>query len=343
MPSRLPDTITRGCRYCPDDDPCDDDGDCAYYNPCESGDCDCCHDEDYCSECACSPCDCSPDGIVSYCHKPSAVPFHGSTGNPVHIPCDGDQWPYAPDDQTYLGLEIEYEAPSDGHSGIPEEWIRAGLGLVSEDGSLSFGAECKTWPMTYGALKASNVENAIQAMRDRGARAWEPGSCGLHCHVSVGAFYSRSHVWRFSKAHDVMRADFRRLAGRKHSSWARWSDDRDESWPSPEKVIALKAFSTDRYLAVNYTGGATIELRFWRGSLERGYVTGVAAITDAMVEWTATLRVADFHKGTVTWDNFRSWGRDNLSPEQNDDIQHVAVLRHLEQLDLDNENEEVSA
>ena len=330
--------------------------DCAdpYYEECDDqGDCDC----DSCVGMDEDRSDSDRDGVYGYSYVPPTLVFKGETD--LEMPRRGrGGYPAAPTSETYLGLEIEFEAISGSLRNMVEHAHESDLGWCKHDGSLSHGAEFATFPMTYQRVAASSLAQTIEVMRALGARAWQPGSCGLHIHVSTKAFAGRAHMWRFAAAHERMNAQLKRLAGRHSRNWAKWADDvrdprRDErralamerdniQWPGSwtshaidearrggshpavaTKIIADKAFYSDRYLAVNYDPDhSTIELRFWKGSMWPGQILGACAIEDGLVEWTRHMPFAQVRDG-LTWQAFTEWAAVNLPESQ---INHIAIL-----------------
>jgi hypothetical protein len=90
---------------------------------------------------------------------------------------------------------------------------------------------------------------------------------------------------------------------------------------SPLMVIAKKESPQGRG-AVAVTG-ATLELRYWKGTLCGSSVVGQCAFIDALHRYSGTLKLNVKTKADVTWDAFGEWCLENLSERQN---VHVARL-----------------
>jgi hypothetical protein len=69
--------------------------------------------------------------------------------------------------------------------------------------------------------------------------------------------------------------------------------------------------STERYSAVNTQNRDTLELRFFRGTMNPSGVLSALDLTQAIVEYTRELRLDDVKLGALTWDWFADYVRDN--------------------------------
>ena len=264
-----------------------------------------------------------------------------------------------PDNQPYLGLEIETESMHCSPRDTAEVWTDAGLGWCKTDGSLSSqGVECVSFPHTYERLEADGtLERTLAAMKAVGARAWEPGHCGLHIHVSRPSFTGKAHQWRFAAAHEAMSKELRWMAGRNgEEDYCKWDGTvhlpipvaqmsarqlvnyeryGDRPWADTPrkatKVIAGKQENEDRYVSVNVTRG-TIELRFWRGSLSPTHVLGAAALADGIQRWARDMSVPTVRRDlpgsqAKAWEAFQGWAIDNLPILQVQRIVKLATKR----------------
>lgn len=137
-------------------------------------------------------------------------------------------YPLAPDSAPYLGLEMEIEVRSDmSIDSITRIWGTSGHGWSTSDGSIRYGAECKTHPSTYAYLARSDFAETIRKLVAAGGRSWSYGTTGLHTHVSRRAFAHKRHEWVFTWLQvSAFRKECEQLAGRKGAHYA--------SWPTPE-------------------------------------------------------------------------------------------------------------
>lgn len=336
---------------------------CCLCSYCESCDSRYRYSDSMCGECGyCeSCCDCDQDSglIHDYSYTPDEITFH-SLGEDGQLRRQYSS-SRAPDGATYLGLEIETEAVHGDPETIAEIWSEySSFGYAKHDGSLSDGVECVTHPYTYAALRSAGLDRTLAQMAKAGARAWGTGTCGLHIHVSRRAFAHRSHMWRFARALDALQTELIKLAGRNSDEWATWRTDRPDTirdvdyvtgrpiWrtyyggrPPATKIVAGKAESGTRYRAINLENRHTIELRFWRGSLNPIHVLGAAAVTDALVEWTRQMPFRQVRQG-LKWLDFMLWAQDHLPSQQYDDITALATRRGLGAFPIDTrtDNEE---
>lgn len=299
---------------------------------------------DYCNSC----CECSDNGpIHDYNYSPDEITFHavGADGR-IKTKYTASR---APDAATYLGLEIETEAVHGDPESIAQIWVDSPFGYAKHDGSLSDGVECVTHPYTYQALRVNDLGATLARLAKSGARAWGTNTCGLHIHVSRRAFAHRSHMWRFVRALDSLQNELIQLAGRHSTEWAPWATDSPDyhgrygysDRPRATKVVAGKATNGTRYRAINMANRHTIELRFWRGSLNPIHVLGAAAVTDALVEWTRTMTFRTVRQG-LTWSDFYMWAADHMTGQQFDDITALAVRRGFALGAAQDDNEEVA-
>jgi len=308
--------------------------------------------------------------IMGYGDVPNSVDFRAMRGDKaesVTLNCN-DYYPTAPDTAPYLGLEVECEAYSGSADEIATTWNESGLGWSTHDGSLSDGAECKTHPTTYQYLRQSNFSDTLRAMVRQGARAWGHSSCGLHIHVSTSAFSGKAHQWRFAFLHaSALNMELEKIAGRKgKTGYCRFPHEGGDQAPLmdrrtgdyvrtgatrssrgdyvyapeyPQKIIAGTQAKQGREVAVN-VNEQTIELRFWKGSLNPETVLGAAAIEDALIKWSKNMPFSVIKK-MPTWIEFMLWSHENLDETQYNHIAKLAQARGITTTTSINESEEV--
>ena len=251
-------------------------------------------------ECSCSE---SANGKVhQYSYKPNPV-FHG--GN---------------DNNLYMGFELEMsfgDNPDRGdyNTAISDvlELEQANVCYLKQDGSIEgWGYELVSHPHTLGAYEqATDLWNYIEACRKRGARSWDTTSCGLHVHVSRSAFKSGAHTHRFLTLIYKNPKEMMKLAGRKNSRYAQFSDVyQPDEWGIPRFNLTNKIRNkhyTERYSAVNTQNDYTLELRFFRGTMARAGIMSALELTHAATEYTRNLSLADVKLGMLQWEWFASW------------------------------------
>ena len=272
-------------------------GDYAHY--CESCDEYTSDDDDECQNCGHSS---ESTGLVHmYSYKPNPV-FHGSDNN------------------LFMGFELEMELNS-----LDTSQYNSAVALVQpledsdtcylkSDSSINgMGFELVTHPHTLSAYNnATPLWDYIELLRtEYSARSWDTNSCGLHVHVSRSAFRSGAHTHRFLTLIYKNPREMMKLAGRKNSRYAMFSDVyQPDEWGIPRFNLRNKIHAggmTERYSAVNTGNDYTLELRFFRGNMKREGIMSALELCHASVEYTRNLTVSDVKLGALTWEWFADW------------------------------------
>ena len=187
----------------------------------------------------------------------------------------------------YIGVELETDITAEGNDNWNDEndltrTMPSGffdLFLPTHDGSLTNGCEFVSQPMSlrhWLSIKDTMIAPAFAELLRVGLRAHEPGTCGLHMHVSRGAFddsvMARKKLIAIVENNWPAMSDFARR-GETHYASKRLA--MDEGKIHPELIKRMKESPKDssvegdgnRYCAVNTTKSSTIEFRFLRGTL----------------------------------------------------------------------------
>jgi len=242
-------------------------------------------------------------GVVhNYSHKPNPI-FHGSEPNNL-----------------YMGFELETELNNTTSGGYREAVAlvkpleESGVCYLKSDASINgTGFEIVTHPHTLSAYEQANeLWDYIEKLRtDYKARSWDTDSCGLHVHVSRSAFKSGAHTHRFLSLIYRNPKEMMKLAGRKNSRYAQFSDVyKPDEWGIPRFDLRDKIHGrnfTERYSAVNTNNDYTLELRFFRGNMKREGVMSALELCHASVEYTRDLSVSDVKLGMLKWEWFADW------------------------------------
>ena len=241
--------------------------------------------------------------VHHYSYKPNPI-FRGSTPNKL-----------------YMGFELEMELNAipngkryrDAIKGV-EQLESDDICYLKSDSSISGqGFELVTHPHT---LEAYNNQSALweyieMLRKDYNARSWDTDSCGLHVHVSRTAFRGGAHTHRWLTFIYKNPKVMMRLAGRKNSRYASFSDVYvPDEWGIPRFTITDKirrSSFTERYSAVNTNNDYTLELRFFRGTMKREGIMSALELCHASVEYTRNLSVSDVKMGALTWEWFAEW------------------------------------
>lgn len=234
-----------------------------------------------------------------------AVMWHGYKPQPV----------FRGNGPVYLGMELEIEAPQSQHS--LESWarkVRKGLGEVvylQEDGSINYGFEITTHPMSYPWAMREFAWDYLASMADEGFRTHP--EVGIHVHVSRAGFTSECHLYRWLKFIYRNEPQVTKLARRRSSGWARF----DRTYRNGAKRYAKKGYPAglhgyldDRYQAVNPNNRDTLEVRVFASSLKPREVKAALGFVDGAVEYTRQLDANKIIQANGWgWSNFVDWLR----------------------------------
>ena len=272
----------------------------------------------------------SEDGLIhSHSHRPRAS-FLNSDGTAsryasiASVNADG-----IGRHELYLGFEQEVEFR--GHdrynrrsgaekvlatmNNAPEDIV-----YLKEDGSLSNGFEIVTHPMTLDYAMNHLKWGGITALKRMGFESWSASSCGLHIHMSRNAFADDKHLFKFVKFIYSNRIDLVRFVGRE-SSYAKFGlDNFVSSWVDYDTgirqqnslmmMLKNKDTNNDRYCAVNIQNAHTVELRFFKPSLNVTTVQAALQFCKASFDYTEMLTTREVvGDNALAFMSFRKWVR----------------------------------
>ena len=253
----------------------------------------------YCEECDeynLNGCDCSSaneDGIYEYDYKPDPI-FHASR----------------PNEKVFFGFELEVESVnsdlSDGVD-IVRRYTNEGLVYLKQDGSINYGFEIVTHPMTHEWAMQSFPWQMIEDLRKQGFRSWDTDTCGLHVHVSRRAFEDRAHLWKWTYLINKNATRCIELAGR-NSSYAEFN-----SVKATSDIVLQKERADRKYSAINMLPRNTIEVRIFKGSLRIPRVKTALDFMQSSVEFTNKMTLKDINRGVETWDMFKEYVHENAN------------------------------
>lgn len=219
----------------------------------------------------------------------------------------------------FLGCELEVE--NHGGEQLSEGVERAysqsedeQLFYLKADGSLSHGFELVTHPMTLGYIRDEFGWEVCDSLSRMGYRSWEDDNCGFHIHLSRSAFVSRSHLFKFVWLVYANSEELIKFAGRHSTSYARFE-------PSELQTLTYKAHGggqDTRYYALNTQNSRTIEMRFFKGSLNKETLTAYCEMADAMFHYAKSLTINDIanHNG-ISFRKFTDWSKKQDYPALN--------------------------
>jgi len=166
------------------------------------------YDGDRCTDSCCNPVSPGRATVHDYYYRPTPV-FYG-------------------DGPTFMGFELEMETGPDREQSTGRALLDVfdanattrDLAYLKHDGSISYGFEMVTHPMSYNWAIDNFPFDVLDLAKRRRARAAD--SCGLHIHVNRDGFSSPTHVYRWLKFIYRNERGVTAIARRRSSSWARF-------------------------------------------------------------------------------------------------------------------------
>ena len=268
------------------------------------------------------------EGLVhSYSYKPRAS-FLNSDGTSSAY-CAMSTISARP--ELYLGFEQEVEyrghhthTRRDGAQKVLDAMNDRDIGenvvYLKEDGSISNGFEIVSHPMTIDYAMNHVNWAGITALKRMGFESWNATSCGLHIHMSRNAFADDKHLFKFVKFIYSNRVDLVKFVGRE-SSYAKFGlDNFVSSWMDYDtgvrtqhslmKMLKDQATNNDRYCAINIQNAHTVELRFFRPSLNVTTVQAALQFCKASFDYTEMLTTQEVvGSNALAFMSFRKWVR----------------------------------
>lgn len=200
--------------------------------------------------------DASADWIMNY---------HGSRRNGFN---------HYGNDSRRVGIELEVErAGSDTACGDMAARIDGIMNVFDRhvqfehDSSLNNGFEIVTDAHTVDAWNATAWRDMLEALQAAGYRSHDPGTCGLHVHLSRAWFESEYAVANMVDCYTRFYDDLARLARRNVAGADRWARRNDSDKNTVMEKYTDNVDACDRYRAVNLTNPDTVEIRLGRGTL----------------------------------------------------------------------------
>lgn len=307
------------------------------------------NDEQYCESCYgvigayCEDCDehyYADDGCDS-CDNGSSRTQCCGTRQPIHnYGCKPPIHFIGTDKHNlFMGIELETEIHADDIDPSAQYASQAlqGIAILKHDSSIGRnsrygGFEIVSQPHSHIAYRehSDTLWNTIDTLRKQyNAKSWDTDSCGLHIHVSRAGFNGGAHMHRFLAFIYHNSEQLMKFAGRK-SDFARFNDVyKFDEYDKPVMSFAHKLDrrqSSERYSAVNTQNKDTLELRFFRGTLNPKGVLSCLDLTHAIAEYTRNLRVSDVRLGALQWEWFTDFVEANngIYPDLYDRLPKIA-------------------
>lgn len=322
------------CTYCQEHDSfrCDDCGHTCHSSEHHEvfsyhGVCDNCYDSyawcedhetyytDYCEACEENG-ECG--GLVqSYSYKPP-VQFYAIVDNEIKMTGRERK------NTAYTGFELEMEASHcDREDGAQlahdlfSPWT-----VLKHDGSLSNGFEMVSQPMSRQYFIENFPWRSLKELADIGMRSASTRTCGLHIHINKGVFRDNpTGLYRFMSMFYRNADNWKKLAGRSESHYAVWSEDEANAMLKYTRNLrdvykgtaysSYDLYNYQRYVALNLQNANTIELRFFKGTLNPNTVAARVEAVHAVADYSRATRNKVNIKQVHDWERFREWTESN--------------------------------
>jgi hypothetical protein len=120
--------------------------------------------------------------------------------------------------------------------------------------------------------------------------------------------------------HDSNQDVIKKFAGRDSRRWATFDRDGDSV---PMIYLSRGGQQYNRYSALNFQNSSTIELRYFRGSLDGTTLLGVLEFVHSVWRYTQIIHSKEISDGNIRWDRYRNW---LLDENDNFDFNHLLPL-----------------
>ena len=246
----------------------------------------------------------------------------------------------------FIGIELEIESP-DGNSrqsrdanvyAHQELELGHNYAYMKQDGSLDTGFEIVTYPFSYDFITSDKFKPFLSALdtlrEDHGMRSWDivrrdssnrglvPAN-GLHLHVSRAGFKNGLHIHKFLYLIYSNVEGMVKFAGRVNPRYATFQDVWSfDDYGRPYRDLSSKSKQDNnnegtRHSAVNMNNKDTIELRWFRGTLNPKSVLARIELAHSAVEYTRTIDSRSMVGGGLTWEGYKQYAKDNIDKYPN--------------------------
>jgi hypothetical protein len=251
-------------------------------------------------------------GVLNYTYKPDPIyckldeEAHNESVSPL-----------------YLGVELEIERMNSRlplsqavkriNQGSKRTSGEYTLLYCKHDGSLQDGIEVVSMPFTWKWYKLNRwIYTQVFRLSKAGYRSFDTASCGMHVHMSKNCF-GNVQLYKFlSLFYDQKNRDFiiniscrgtRRIDDYGCSAMERWAGVREEE---TRKNIAIDkmSFNTDRHTAVNMRNIETVEVRIFKGTLNKQGFERNLEFCIAAYDWTRDCPMGNSKTNKITYVDF---------------------------------------
>jgi hypothetical protein len=179
-------------------------------------------------------------------------------------------------DSLFYGLELEVE---NSENKISNESMASNINdenlYCKHDGSLEDGFEIVSHPFSWSWYKENKkyFNDLLDNLKEQGFESFTPGTCGIHIHMSKKAF-TTLHLFKFLKIfyEDKNFETIRKISQRtSHSSsgGCQWGKSAENQSIKDQLEKAKKKRWFGRYTAINLENNDTVEVRIFRGTLNK--------------------------------------------------------------------------
>ena len=180
----------------------------------------------------------------------------------------------------FKGLGIELEIDRREADGNQKQYCLNELdelfgthAYFKHDGSLCYGIEIVTQPHTVEAFYELPWKEILATCKNRGYSSHEVGTCGLHVHLSRTLFgeddeEQTDNIAKLMEFYNLYWDDIIKVSRRTPEQANRWARKYSSIRKDTLKKWAKSDGYGDRYMAVNTTNNATVEIRINRGTLK---------------------------------------------------------------------------
>lgn len=213
-------------------------------------------------------------------------------------------------------LHIGFELEVDSNEQFDREEIAGELQnrfgdffAYENDGSLHFGFEAISQPATlsYHLNMMDKYSDAFEYLLENGVKSHDVGTCGLHIHLDRRYFGCKedSSIAKLLYIFERFRPELMRFSRRTEAQSSDWCRSRKKNYNGKagwikQAVMESKAYSNyhNRYYAVNLTNDNTLEIRLWRGTLNKQTFEATLKFTQRLADICKYTRAVELAKMT---------------------------------------------
>ena len=250
-------------------------------------------DEDgYCDDCG------SEGDIHDYSYVP-CLEFHKTDHEPAGKPI-------------YLGFELEV----DGSGGVNSadtamEVTEEDVCWCKSDGSLDYGFEMVSHPMTLAYHKGAGWDWRVATILAGGWRSFDCGNCGFHVHVNRTALEDVTWEALSDWIQDKPQYTFMRKVAQRKSTYAYYYEAFARAHSTTVEQARRGFLHGDyRYGAMNFSNPDTIEFRVFKGTLKYTTILSYLETVDALVRHFRDLQEGNA-LGMASYDGFLEFIKNN--------------------------------